>query len=283
MKKQNQSEISHPVIYIRPSEHHISLNLHELWEYRDLLYLLIWRDIKLRYKQTVIGSAWAILQPFATMIVFTVIFGKLMKVPTNGIPYPVFAYAALVPWTYFTHAMTKSTHSLILHSELITKIYFPRLIVPLASVIAAFTDFLVSFTMLAAMMIWFKIIPAAAVLMIPFFMILVIATAFGVGLWLSALNVEYRDIQNALPFLTQLWLFITPVGYSANLIPESWQVLYAINPMAGVIEGFRWALLGNTQHPPVLLIMVSAVSSVVILITGFYFFRYREDIFADVV
>ena len=258
------------------------LELDQVWENRDLINLLAWREIKLRYKQTIIGAAWAIIQPLVTMVVFTVLFGKLMKVSSEGIPYPIFAYSALVPWTFFVHALTKSTHSLVSHQDIITKVYFPRLVIPIAAVLAAFIDFIIAFAILILMMFFYGMAPGISILSLPVFILLTIATALGVGLWLAVLNVQYRDVANALSFITQIWLFITPVAYSSGMIPKNWQFLYGLNPMVGVVEGFRWALTGSS-NPLGPTFFVSLITAVATLAGGIYYFRQREDSFADVV
>lgn len=272
-----------PVTKIRPPERWVHLNLPEIWEYRDLLFWFVWQEIKARYKQTIIGGAWAILQPFVTMVVFSILFGRLIRVPTDGIPYPIFAYSALVPWTYFTHALNKSSNCLVQRSQIITKVYFPRLILPISSVLSAFVDFIVAFLMLIGLMLYFDMTPTWAIITLPFFLLLVIATALGVGLWLAALNVQFRDVANILPFLMQVWLFATPVAYPSSLIPERWSLLYGLNPMTGVIEGFRWALLGGERQAPGSMLWISVLAVLVVLVAGLYFFRRREDVFADVV
>jgi lipopolysaccharide transport system permease protein len=272
-----------PVTIIIPPAGRVRLQLGELWEYRDLLYFLIWRDMKVRYKQTIIGATWAILQPLLTMVVFSVLFGRLFNVSTGEIPYPIFAYSALVPWTYFTHALTKSTYSMVADQALITKVYIPRLILPLAAVLAGFVDFVIALIILFFLMFYYKLAPTLAILTLPLFTLLTIATAWGVSLWLAPLNAEYRDIANALPFLTQLWLFATPIAYPSNLIPERWRVIYGLNPMVGVVEGFRWALLGSANQSPGPMLAVSAVAVVVLLVSGLYFFRRKEETLADVV
>jgi lipopolysaccharide transport system permease protein len=257
------------------------LDLREVWAYRELLYFLSWRDIKVRYKQTLIGAAWAILQPFLTMVVFTVIFGNLLGVPSGGIPYPVFTYSALVPWTFFSTAITRSSNSLVYDASLISRVYFPRLIVPLAATLAPAVDFAFAFLILIGMMFFYGIVPTAAVVSLPAFALLALVTAFGVGLWLSALNVRYRDIGYATPFLLQFWLFITPVAYPSSVIPETWRALYGLNPMAGVVEGFRWALLGG--EVPVDVLPASMIGAAALLVTGLVYFGRMEAHFADVV
>ena len=267
-------------IVIRPSRGWVSLDLRDLWRYRELLYFLTWRDIKVRYKQTIFGAAWAILQPFFTMIVFSVFFGRLVRVPSDGIPYPIFAYSGLLPWQLFSQAVTRSGNSLVSNRHLITKIYFPRLAIPISAVLPGLVDFGIAFVVLLVMMVYYHIAPTVAVLTLPFFLLLAVAAALGVGLWLSALNLKYRDVGYTIPFLTQFWLFATPVLYPSSLIPEKWQALYGLNPMAGVVEGFRWALLGKAPPGPFLAISVGAV--MLLLIGGLYYFRRMEKTFADV-
>ena len=258
------------------------MRLSELWEYRELLGFLVWRDLKVRYKQTVLGILWAIIQPFFAMVVFSIFFGKLAKVPSDGIPYPVFAYCGLLPWQLFAHALVESGNSLVGSQNLITKVYFPRLVIPLAAVLAGVIDFGIAFTILIAMMVVFHVTPAAAIITLPFFLALALATALAAGLWLSALNVQYRDVRYTIPFLTQFWLFATPVVYPSSLIPEQWRALYGLNPMAGVVEGFRWALLGTSQaHGAMLAVSTGVV--IVSLIGGLYYFRRMEKTFADVI
>ena len=267
---------------IAPSRGWVSLKLGEIWEYRELLYFLIWRDIKVRYKQTLFGASWAIIQPLMTMVVFSVFFGGLGKIPSDGIPYPLFAFAALVPWTFFANGLNQSSNSLVGSANLITKVYFPRLIVPLASVFSSLVDFLVAFVVLLGMMFFFGIVPTLNVLWLPLFLLLAIVSALGVGLWLSALNVEYRDVRYLIGFVTQIWLFATPIAYPSSMLPEPWRTVYGLNPMAGVVEGFRWALLG-TNSAPGPIIAVSAGAAIVILLTGAFYFKRMERTFADVV
>ncbi|MEM6320416.1 MAG: ABC transporter permease [Bacteroidota bacterium] len=272
----------YPITRIEPPNNKINLGLHELWEYGDLIWLLVVREIKVRYKQTIIGGTWAIIQPLLTMVVFTILFDKLAKLPSDDIPYPVFSFCALVPWTYFTHALTKSSTSLVYDRALLTKVYFPRLIIPIAAVLGGLMDFFISFLMLLLLLGWYGIVPNSSIIFLPFFILLIILTALAVGLWLSAINVEYRDVSNMLPFLVQIWLFITPIAYSSTLIPEKWQFLYGLNPMAGVIEGFRWTLL-NKEMPAFSLMLVSSLMTLCLLIGGLYFFKRREDYFTDVI
>jgi len=271
-----------PVVLIRPSRGWAPLKLRDLWDYRELLYFLIWRNVKVRYKQTALGAAWAIIQPFFTMVIFTIVFGKLAKIPSDGIPYPIFAYCALLPWQLFSHALTESGNSLVANERLITKVYFPRLVIPLSAVLGGLVDFGVAFVILLGMMVYYGIAPTTAVVSLPFFLVLALATALAVGLWLSALNVQYRDVRYTIPFLSQFWLFATPIAYPSSLVPEPWRSFFGLNPMAGVVEGFRWALLG-TAHAPGLMLVVSVAAVVALLVGGLYYFRRMERIFADVV
>jgi lipopolysaccharide transport system permease protein len=267
---------------IEPVKGRPLLKLREVWSYRDLIYLLVWRDIKVRYKQTVIGSSWAILQPLVTMVVFTLLFGRLMKVDTGEIPYPVFAFSALVPWTFFAHVVTKTNISLVMDRDLITNVYFPRLVIPVATSLAAVVDLLIALLMLFILMLIYGITPGASVVAIPLFMALAVATGLGVGLWLSVLNLQFRDVGHAIPFVLQIWLFLTPVAYPSSLIPENWRILYGLNPMTGVVEGFRWALVGKTWDIPFAVLGTSLLAVTALLIGGLYFFRSREPVFAEV-
>ena len=271
-----------PVLRIEPSRGWVSLKLKEIWEYRELLYFLTWRDVKVRYKQTALGAAWAIIQPFFTMVVFSLFFGRLAKMPSDGIPYPIFSFAALVPWTFFANGLSQSSNSLVGSANLITKVYFPRLVVPISSVTSGIVDFVLAFVVLVGMMLFYGIAPTANVLWLPLFLLLAMVTALGVGLWLSAMNVQYRDVRYALPFLTQFWLFATPIAYPSSLLSEPWRTLYGLNPMVGVVEGFRWALLG-TQTAPGLAIGVSSLAALALLVSGAFYFRRMEKTFADVV
>ncbi len=282
VNSRNQVEISStPTIVIKPLRGWIPINLGELWAYRELLYFLTWRDIKVRYKQTILGFAWAILQPFMMMVVFSLFFGNLLKVPSEGIPYPLFNYAAILPWTLFAQGITRSSESLVANVNMVQKVYFPRLIMPLGSVLAPVVDFAIAFIILIGMMFYFGYPPTLSILWLPVFIILVLITALGVGLWLSVINVKYRDVRYAVPFLTQLWLFASPVVYASSLLPQKFQAIYGLNPMAGVIEGFRWALLGT--DPPGSLIAISVTIVLVILISGVFYFRKSEKNFADVI
>ena len=269
-----------PVIDIQPSRGWIPVNLKDLWVYRELLYFLTWREIKVRYKQTILGFAWAIIQPFFMMIVFTLFFGNLAKIPSEGIPYPLFNYTALLPWTLFSEGLTRSSNSLVQDANLVRKIYFPRLVMPLSGVLSPVVDFAIAFTILIGMMFYFGYPPTVMILWLPVFLLLAMATAFGAGLWFSSLNIKYRDIRYVVPFLIQIWLFASPVVYSSNLLPEKYQLIYALNPMAGVIEGFRWSILGTT--PPGSMIAVWAAIVIVIVVTGTFYFRRGERTFADV-
>ena len=271
-----------PTFSIRPQTGWTAVGLKELWEYRELLYFLTWRDIKVRYKQTVLGAAWAIIQPFFMMVVFSLFFGYLARVPSDGLPYPIFAYCALLPWQLFAHSLTESSNSLVANERLITKVYFPRLVVPISAVLGGLLDFAIAFVILLLMMAYYGVRPTWAIVTLPAFLLLAMLTALGVGLWLSALNVKYRDVRYTITFLIQFWLFATPVAYSASIVPARWRALYGLNPMAGVVEGFRWALLGKSTGPGALQ-AVSVTVVILILIGGLYYFRRMEAEFADVV
>jgi lipopolysaccharide transport system permease protein len=271
-----------PVTIIRPSPGWVSLELRALWDYRELLYFLTWRDIKVRYKQTAFGAAWAIIQPLLTMVVFSLFFGRLARVPSDGLPYPVFSFAALVPWSFFAYGLSQSANSLVGSRDLLTKVYFPRLAIPVATVLSGAVDFALALLVLLAMMAYYGLAPTANVVWIVPLLLLAFVTALGAGLWLSALNVQYRDVRYTVPFLTQLWLFATPIAYPSSLLDEPWRTLYGINPMAGVVEGFRWALLGTDTRPGPI-ILVSTVAAVALLVGGAYYFRRMEKTFADVV
>lgn len=265
---------------IRPSTRLVALNLRDLWRYRELVLFLTWRDLSVRYKQTALGVAWALLQPLLTMLVFSLFFGRLAGVASDGLPYPLFAYCALLPWQLFAYALTESSQSLIANERLITKIYFPRLIIPLAATLAGLVDFAIAFVMLVALMFWYKVVPTAAILVLPIFIGLALMAALGVGLWLSALNVRYRDVRYTLPFLTQFWFFLTPIAYPSSLVPTAWRALYGLNPLAGVVEGFRWSLLG-TGTAPWALVGVSTFTAFGLLLSGLIYFRRMERTFAD--
>jgi len=271
-----------PVVQIGPARSWASLNLAELVEYRELLYFLVWRDIKVRYKQTALGVIWAVLQPLFMMLVFTLFFGRLGKLPSEGLPYSVFTLCALLPWQLFAHALTESSNSLVANERLISKVYFPRLLVPLAAVVGGLADFGVAFLLLLAVMAFYGVIPGVAAIALPLLVLFAITTAFAVGLWLSALNVQYRDVRYTLSFATQLWMFATPVAYSASLVPGGWRAVYGLNPMVGVVEGFRWALL-NRATAPGLEILVSIAAVAALLVSGLYYFRRVERTFADII
>ena len=276
------TETAYTTTVIKSSQGWVSLQLRQLWECRELLYFLTWRDIKVRYKQTVLGASWAIIQPFFTMVVFSVFFGHFAKVPSDGMPYPIFSYTALVPWYFFSHSLTMSSNSLVGSANVIRKIYFPRLVMPTASVLAGIVDFALAFVVLLGMIAYFGQWPTAAVVWLPLLLLLALVTSLSVGLWLSAMNVQFRDVRHATPFLTQFWLFSTPIAYPASLLSEPWRTIYGLNPMTGVVEGFRWALLGAETEPG-LLIGVSALAALTLLVTGAFYFRRMEKTFADVV
>jgi lipopolysaccharide transport system permease protein len=271
-----------PVLRIAPATGWVSLKLRELWEYRELVYFLVWRDVKVRYKQTVLGAAWAIIQPFLTMVVFSLFFGQLAKIPSDGVPYPIFSYTALVPWTVFAYGLGQASNSLVNSAALIQKVYFPRLAAPMAVVLSSMVDFVPAFLVLLGMMFWYGLLPTMHVLWLPLFLLLALVTSLGVGLWLSALNVQFRDIRYTVPFLTQLWLFATPIAYPSSLLPQPWRTLYGLNPMAGVVEGFRWALLGTVAAPGAMMV-ISTLIAVGFLVTGAFYFRRMEQTFADII
>jgi lipopolysaccharide transport system permease protein len=266
---------------IKPSPG-FSLKLKELWEYRELFYFFIWRDIKVRYKQTMIGAAWAVIQPFFTMVVFSLFFGKLAKIPSDNLPYPIFAYAALVPWTYFANSITNATETMVANQQVITKVYFPRMILPVSAVLSGLLDFAISFTVLIAMMLFYGIYPTSNIAFLPLFLLLTIITALAVGFWTAAANAIYRDVRYVVPFLVQFWLFASPIAYPSSLVPGKWRALYGLNPMAGVIEGFRWALLGKGT-PPGPMLAVSVFIVIGMLIGGIIYFRRMEGTIADVI
>ena len=255
--------------------------LRELWEYRELLYFFAWRDIKVRYKQTVMGALWAIIQPFFTMVIFSLFFGRLANVPSDGVPYPVFSFTALVPWTFFANALAQASNSLVSNANMLKKIYFPRLALPIATVLAGVIDFAVAFIVLLGIMLFYGLVPTVNIIWLPFFALLALVTSLGVGLWLAVMNVQFRDVRYTVPFITQAWLFMTPIAYPSSLLPEPWRTLYGLNPMAGVVEGFRWALLG-TDTAPGKMIIVSSLVALIILISGAFYFRRMEESFADV-
>ena len=269
------------IVDIEPSTGLRPINVRELWAYRELLYFLVWRDIKVRYKQTALGAVWAILQPVMTMAVFAVFLGRLAHVPSDGLPYPLFSFAGLVPWTYFATAVSTGALSIVGSQNLISKVYFPRLLIPLSSAVTPLVDFGITMLTLAAMLIWYRVVPGAAIVWLPLFVLLAFATAFATGLWLSTLTVLYRDVRHLVGFLMQFWMFATPVAYPASLVPEKWRVIYGLNPMTGVVEGFRWALVGGPAPGPI--VAASAAVVIVMLVTGVMFFRRSEGTFADVI
>lgn len=279
-----------PVTIIKPSRGWVSLRLDEVWQFRELFYFFIWRDIKVRYKQTVLGAAWAIIVPFMNMVVFSLFFGRLADMPSDDIPYPLWNFAALVPWQFFTNGVNNSANSLVTNANMIKKIFFPRLVLPTAAAVSGIVDFILAFLVLLLMVLGYHVLNIAGfsvsltlnVLWLPLFLLLAVTTSLGVGLWLSAMNVQFRDVRHVVPFLVQFWLFATPIAYPSSLIPEAWRVVYGLNPMAGVVEGFRWTLL-NTPAPPGAMLAVSAVTSLVLLTSGAYYFRRMEKTFADVV
>lgn len=279
---QKTERASITVTILKPSRGWSGLNLRELWRYRELIYFLIWRDVKVRYKQTLLGAAWAIIQPFLTMVVFSIFFGQLAKIPTDNIPYPIFSFTALLPWQLFENGVSKAGNSLVAGRNLITKVYFPRLSVPLASVIAGIVDFMLAFVVLLGMMLYYGYRPLATIATLPLLLLLTLITALGAGLWLSALNVAYRDVGYVIPFIVRLWFFLTPITYSANLVPQGFRMLYALNPMTGVVEGFRWAMLG-VGDPPSTMLIASTLAALALLVSGAFYFRRMERTFADVV
>lgn len=269
------------MVLIQPEHGIAALKLADLWAYRELLYFLAWRDVKIRYKQSVLGPAWAIIQPVCTMVVFSIFFGKLGKIPSDGVPYPIFAYVALLPWQLFSQSLNLSSQSVVGGAGLITKVYFPRLIIPLSSVLASLVDFVIAFGILVILMFYYGTVPTWGVLLLPGFILMAIFAALGVGVWLAVINVKYRDVRYALPFFTQFWLFVSPVAYPSSMVPAKWQWLYGLNPMAGVIEGFRWALLGT--RPPLVTIYIAVILVAVLFVGGIYYFRSAEKMFADVI
>jgi lipopolysaccharide transport system permease protein len=271
-----------PVLIIKPTKGWAALRLHELWSYRELIYFLSWREVKVRYKQTVLGAAWALIQPLSTMLLFSIFFGRLAKMPSDGIPYPLFILTALLPWTLFANGLAQSSNSLAGNSNLISKVYFPRLVAPVSAVLPGAIDFWISFVLLLVLMPVYGVLPSGRILVLPLFFLLTLMISLGVGVWLSALNVEYRDVRYTIPFLTQLWMLATPVAYPASLLHGSWRVLYALNPMVGVVEGFRWAVLG-AKSQPVSELLSSVLVAGLLLTTGTFYFRRMEKTFADVV
>lgn len=272
-----------PVLSITPPGRWWAIPFDELWENRELIYFFVWREIKIRYKQTAIGAGWAVLQPFMTMLLFTVVFGRFAHIPSEGMPYPIFYYSALLPWMYFSNSLTNATGAIVQNQSMITKVYFPRLALPLSSVFSGLMDFGVSFLMFVVLMIYYHVRPGIPLLFFPFFLLLVVLAAAGMGLWLGAMNALYRDVRYVVPFLVQFWLFASPVAYPASLVPAKWRWLYGLNPMAGVIEGFRWSLSGRGGAPPTRLILCSVLIIVAVLVSGLFYFQKMEATIADVV
>lgn len=271
-----------PTYVVQPPAGLFHLDLGAVWRHRELLFFLVWRDVKVRYKQTVIGMGWAVLQPLTAIVIFSVVFGNFAKIPSEGVPYPVFAYAALLPWLYFSQALTRSGGSLVANVNLVSKVYFPRLIVPLSGALAPLVDFAIALVILLGLMAWYGIAPTWGILALPLFLFMAFATAVAVSLWLSALNVRYRDVQQALPFLVQFWMYASPVVYSTTLVPEKWRLFYGLNPMVGVIEGFRWALLGTPWHSGATIGLAVGVV-LLILVSGLVYFHRTEKTFADII
>jgi lipopolysaccharide transport system permease protein len=267
---------------IVPAQRVLALNLRELWSYRELLFLFAWRDATVRYKQSVVGIGWAVIQPLLMMLIFTLVFGRFAKLPSDGVPYTVFTLCALIPWNYFARSLQDSSNSVVGATQLITKIYFPRLVLPLSKVFSGLIDLAVAFVLLAAVMAWHRITPSAAIVVLPLFIGMAMLAALSVSLWLTALNVKYRDVSFVVPFLVQIWMYASPVAYSASIIPERWRTLYALNPMVAVIEGFRWAVLGK-QPPAAGPMLVSFSIVLLLLISGLYYFRRMEQTFADTI
>jgi lipopolysaccharide transport system permease protein len=274
-----------PVVRIAPPNRWWVLPFGELWEYRELLYFLVWRELKVRYKQTVVGAAWAVLQPFLTMLIFSLFFGALAHIPSSGLPYPVFYYSALLPWMYFSASLQNATNKIVENQNVITKVYFPRLALPISAVISGLVDFAISFLMFVAIMIYYHIRPTWTILLFPVFLLLAVLTALGVGLWLSALNAIYRDVRYVVPFLVQFWMFASPVVYPSSLVSAKWPKwawLYGLNPMVGVIEGFRWSLTG-IGNPPGRMLLASSAAVLLVLVGGLMYFQKMEATIADVV
>lgn len=280
--QRNTAEASIPTLRIEPAKGWFQLDLREFWHARELNYFFVWRDIKIRYKQTAIGAAWAVLQPMMTMVAFSLFFGRLAKMPSLGLPYPVFYYCALLPWMYFASALQNSTNTVVENQKVITKVYFPRLVLPCSAVISPLVDFIIGFLFLLLMMVYYHIRPTYAIVFVPAFLALAVLTALGVGLWLSALNAIYRDVRYVVPFLVQFWMFASPVAYPSSLIPDRWRWLFGLNPIAGVIEGFRWSLTGRSD-PPSVLLAASALTVLALVAGGVLFFQRMEGIVADVV
>jgi lipopolysaccharide transport system permease protein len=275
-------QIDQPTLRIAPPRGGFDIDFKELWAARELVYFFDWRDVKIRYKQTAIGAAWAVLQPVLTMMVFSLFFGKLAKIPSHRLPYPIFYYSALLPWMYFSGALQNATSVVVEQQHVITKVYFPRLVLPLSAVMSGLLDFAISFVVFLGLMVYYRIVPGPAILLFPCFLLLAVLTALGAGLWLSALNAIYRDVRYVVPFLVQFWMFASPVAYPSSLVPERWRWVYGLNPMAGVIEGFRWSLTGKGQ-PPTILLAVSSTMVLLMVAGGAAYFTRMEGTIADVV
>jgi lipopolysaccharide transport system permease protein len=271
-----------PTVVVEPPRGWASLGLGELWAYRELVYFLTWRDVKVRYKQTALGASWAIIQPLFTMVVFSLFFGRLARMPSDGVPYPLFSITALVPWTFFANGLSQSANSVVSSQNLVTKIYFPRLAIPIATVLSGVVDFAIAFALLGALLLYYDVALTLRALYVVPLLALALAASLGVGLWLAALNVQYRDVRYTVPFLTQLWLFATPIAYPSSLLSEPWRTVYGINPMVGVVEGFRWSLLGSGPAPGGMLV-VSCAATLLVLVGGALYFRRVEQTFADIV
>jgi lipopolysaccharide transport system permease protein len=280
--KDGSESAVHKAIIIEPTRGWVPINFEELWEYRELIWFLARRDISSRYKQTILGAGWAIIQPLMTMIVFSIFFGKLAKVPSDGIPYPIFSYCGMLPWQFFATATTNAANSLILNANMLTKVYFPRLAIPISSVLPAAVDFAIAFVILFGMILYYHITPTLQWLYLPAFFSIALITSLGAGIWLSSLSTEYRDVRHITPFLITTWMYVSPVVYPSSMVPEEWRLLYAVNPLVGTIEGFRWALLGKTSLDTSM-VALSAASAILILVTGAYYFRRMERKFADVI
>ena len=274
--------ISTVTIRVEAAHHRAFPSLREIWEYRELIYFLAWRDLKVRYKQTLLGAGWAVIQPLMAMLVFSIFFGLLAKIPSEGVPYPIFAYVALVPWNYFSTSITQTSNSMVFGRPLIEKVYFPRIVIPLASLLSGLVDFMIAFAFLVVLMLYYGFYPTSNLLFLPFLILFVMVTALGVGLWLATLNVVYHDIPYITPFLVQFWLFATPIAYPSSLVPARWRILFGINPMTGVVEGFRWAVFGNGTGVGASTILVSAALSLILLVTGLVYFRHYERTLADI-
>lgn len=271
-----------PPIVITPSNGWGRLDLGELWRYRDLLYLLVWRDFSSRYRQSLIGVGWAVARPVLSMLVFTLVFGRMAKLPSEGVPYPIFTFAALLPWMLFSSCLTGASASLVNNRTLLTKVYFPRLLLPLASTATGLIDFAIQLAIFALLLGWYRLPPTLNAVFLPFFLLLALVVSLAVGVWAAVLNVRYRDVQQAVPFLTQIWLWLTPVAYSASLVPEQLRLLYGLNPMVGVVEGFRWALLGRTA-PDWGLIALAAAGGLLLLAFGAGYLKRSEASLADLI